>query len=451
MSDQTAEMQNSLDILADLIKIARRKGAETADAVRLQGSSVQVSVRQGETEEVERSEAHDLGLRVLIGKKQAFVSSNDARPVVLEELADRAIAMARNMPEDKYCGLADPAKLARDIPDLDLFDKTSLTADDLVISANEAEAAALAVKGVTNSEGASASSGRVSVALATSDGFSGAYSSSNFSVVASVIAGEGLGMERDYDFDSRHYHADMMPAADIGRSAGERAVKRLSPRKMPSGKVPVVFSKRVSASLLGHLASAISGGAIARGSSFLQDSLDKRIFAKGIRVIDDPHRKRGAASKPFDGEGVANGRLDLVDDGILRSWILNTATAKQLGLETNGRATRGTASPPGASTTNLYMEAGTTTLKELISDIKSGFYVTDLIGFGVNEITGDYSRGASGFWIENGEIAHPVSELTIAGNLRGMFENLTPADDLEFRRGTNAPSLRIEGMTVAGT
>jgi PmbA protein len=220
---------------------------------------------------------------------------------------------------------------------------------------------------------------------------------------------------------------------------------------MPSGKVPVVFSKRVSASLLGHLASAISGGAIARGSSFLQDSLDKRIFAKGIRVIDDPHRKRGAASKPFDGEGVANGRLDLVDDGILRSWILNTATAKQLGLETNGRATRGTASPPGASTTNLYMEAGTTTLKELISDIKSGFYVTDLIGFGVNEITGDYSRGASGFWIENGEIAHPVSELTIAGNLRGMFENLTPADDLEFRRGTNAPSLRIEGMTVAGT
>ena len=451
MSDQTAEMQNSLDILADLIKIARRKGAETADAVRLQGSSVQVSVRQGETEEVERSEAHDLGLRVLIGKKQAFVSSNDARPVVLEELADRAIAMARNMPEDKYCGLADPAKLARDIPDLDLFDKTSLTADDLVISANEAEAAALAVKGVTNSEGASASSGRVSVALATSDGFSGAYSSSNFSVVASVIAGEGLGMERDYDFDSRHYHADMMPAADIGRSAGERAVKRLSPRKMPSGKVPVVFSKRVSASLLGHLASAISGGAIARGSSFLQDSLDKRIFAKGIRVIDDPHRKRGAASKPFDGEGVANGRLDLVEDGILRSWILNTATAKQLGLETNGRATRGTASPPGASTTNLYMEVGTATLKELISDIKSGFYVTDLIGFGVNEITGDYSRGASGFWIENGEIAHPVSELTIAGNLRGMFENLTPADDLEFRRGTNAPSLRIEGMTVAGT
>ncbi len=451
MSDQTAEMQNSLDILADLIKIARRKGAEAADAVRLQGSSIQVSVRQGETEEVERSEAHDLGLRVLIGKKQAFVSSNDARPVVLEELADRAIAMARNMPEDKYCGLADPAKLARDIPDLDLFDKASLMADDLIISANEAEAAALAVKGVTNSEGASASSGRVSIALATSEGFSGAYSSSNFSVVASVIAGEGLGMERDYDFDSRHYHADMMPAADIGRSAGERAVKRLSPRKMPSGKVPVVFSKRVSASLLGHLASAISGGAIARGSSFLQDSLDKRIFAKGIRVIDDPHRKRGAASKPFDGEGVANGRLDLVEDGILRSWILNTATAKQLGLETNGRATRGTASPPGASTTNLYMEVGTATLKELISDIKSGFYVTDLIGFGVNEITGDYSRGASGFWIENGEIVHPVSELTIAGNLRGMFENLTPADDLEFRRGTNAPSLRIEGMTVAGT
>ncbi len=451
MSEQTAELDKSLDILTDLIAIARRKGAEAADAVRLQGSSLQVSIRQGETEEIERSEAHDLGLRVLIGKKQAFVSSNDTRPELLEELADRAIAMARNMPDDKFCGLADPDLLAREIPDLDLFDQTTLAADELVQAAKATENAALAVRGVTNSEGASASSGRMSIALATSDGFSHAYRTSNFSLSASVIAGENLGMERDYEFDSRHFHTDMMTPEEIGRTAGERAVARLNPRKMQSGKYPIVFSTRVSASILGHLAGAVSGSAIARGASFLQDAMETRIFKDGIRVVDDPHRLRGAGSKPFDGEGVANPRLDLVEDGILRSWILNSATAKQLGLITNGRATRGTASPPGVGTTNLYMEAGSLSFRDLISDIKSGFYVTSLIGFGVNQITGDYSRGASGFWIENGEIAYPVSELTVAGNLRDMFLELTPADDLEFRRATNAPSLRIDGMTVAGT
>src|SRR5690606_34255743 len=427
MSEQTAELDKSLDILTDLIAIARRKGAEAADAVRLQGSSLQVSIRQGETEEIERSEAHDLGLRVLIGKKQAFVSSNDTRPELLEELADRAIAMARNMPDDKFCGLADPGLLAREIPDLDLFDQTTLAADELVQAAKATENAALAVRGVTNSEGASASSGRMSIALATSDGFSHAYRTSNFSLSASVIAGENLGMERDYEFDSRHFHVDIMTPEEIGRTAGERAVARLNPRKMQSGKYPIVFSTRVSASILGHLAGAVSGSAIARGASFLQDAMETRIFKDGIRVVDDPHRLRGAGSKPFDGEGVANPRLDLVEDGILRSWILNSATAKQLGLITNGRATRGTASPPGVGTTNLYMEAGLLSFRDLISDIKSGFYVTSLIGFGVNQITGDYSRGASGFWIENGEIAYPVSELTVAGNLRDMFLELTPA------------------------
>ena len=451
MSEHTIDAQNSLNILDDLIAIALRKGAEAADAVRIQGTSINVSVRQGETEEIERSEAHDLGLRVLIGKQQAFVSSNDAKPEVLEELVDRAMAMARNMPEEKFCGLADPDDLATEFADLDLYDKTALSPEDLVQTAKTAEQAALAVKGVTNSEGGGASSGRASIALVTSGGFKGAYSSSSYSISASVIAGEGQGMERDYDYDSHHHFADLRSAEEIGRKAGERAVKLLNPRKMPSGQVPVVFSNRVSASILGHFSGAISGAAIARGTSFLKDRMGEQVFPDNIRIIDDPHRPRGAASKPFDGEGVVNKRLDLVKGGTLQSWILNTSSAKQLGLRTNGRATRGTASPPGSGTTNLYMEAGNLSLEELIGDIKSGLFITSLIGFGVNAITGDYSRGASGFWIENGEMAFPVSELTIAGNLNDMFMKLTPADDLEFRQGTNAPSLRIDGMMVAGT
>ncbi len=451
MSKQTADEQNSLNILDDLIAMALRKGAEAADAVRIQGTSVNVSVRQGETEEVERSEAHDLGLRVLIGKQQAFVSSNDTKPEVLESLVDRALAMAHSMPEDEYCGLADSDLLAQKVLDLDLYDDSTLTPDELVGIAKEAEEAALAVSGVTNSEGGGASTGQASIALATSSGFRGAYSSSSFSVSASVIAGEGQGMERDYDYDSRHFYADMKSPTEIGRNAGERAVKLLNPRKMPSGPFPVVFSNRVSGSLLGHFAGAISGASVARGTSFLKDQLGEQIFSSDISIVDDPHRRRGAASKPFDGEGIANNRLDLIQDGILQCWILNSASARQLNLETNGRATRGTASPPGSGTTNLYMEAGKSSVSELISDIKSGLYITSLIGFGVNGLTGDYSRGASGFWIEDGEIAFSVSELTIAGNLRDMFLNLTPADDLEFRQGTNAPSIRIEGMMVAGT
>ena len=410
-----------------------------------------MSVRQGETEEIERSEAHDLGLRVLIGKQQAFVSSNDAKPEVLEELVDRALAMAQNMPEEKFCGLADPVDLATEFANLDLYDKTTLSPEDLTRIAKTTEQAALEVDGVTNSEGGGASSGRASIALVTSDGFKGAYSSSSFSISASVIAGEGQRMERDYDYDSHHHFSDLRSPEEIGRKAGERAVKLLNPRKMPSGQVPVVFSNRVSASILGHFSGAISGAAIARGTSFLKDRMGEQVFPNNIRIIDDPHRPRGAASKPFDGEGVVNNQLDLVEDGKLQSWILNTSSAKQLGLRTNGRATRGTASPPGSGTTNLYMEAGNLPLEGLISDIRSGLYITSLIGFGVNAITGDYSRGASGFWIENGEIAFPVSELTIAGNLNDMFLKLTPANDLEFRQGTNAPSLRIDGMMVAGT
>ncbi|GLQ05660.1 TldD/PmbA family protein [Sneathiella chinensis] len=451
MTDYSKNEQNSLNILDELISKARAKGADAADAVRVQGISTGISWRLGDVEEVERSEAHDLGLRVLFGKKQAFVSSNDTKPELLDELVDRAVSMARNMPEDDYCGLADPALLARSIPDLDLYDPQELSNETLIDMARTAEETALSIDGVTNSEGSSASFGHSSIALATSGGFTGAYSSSNFSAGVSVIAGEGTKMERDHDYDSKRHFADLRNIEEIGRTAGERAVSNLNPRKMPSGKVPVVFSDRVSSSLLGHFAGAISGAAVARGTSFLKDSMGETIFNPAINIVDDPHRIRGAASKPFDGEGVANDRLDLVKEGALQCWILNSASARQLNLTSNGRASRGTASPPGSSTTNLYMEAGDISLADMIKDIKSGLYITSLIGFGVNGVTGDYSRGASGFWIEDGEIAFPVSELTVAGNLKDMFLNLTPADDLTFRFGTNAPSLRIDGMMVAGT
>ncbi|MEH6402254.1 MAG: TldD/PmbA family protein [Sneathiella sp.] len=451
MADYKANEQNSLNILDDLIKKARSKGADAADAVRVQGTSTNVSYRLGAIEEIERSEAHDLGLRVLIGKQQAFVSSNDTDEGVLDQLVDRAIDMAKNMPEDQYCGLADTALLATSIPELDLYDATEISADELADRAKQAEEAALQVEGITNSEGASASFGHSSIALATSGGFRGSYSSSSHSVGLSVIAGEGTGMERDYDFDSRRHFEDLRTPADIGTVAGERTVKNLNPRKMPSASVPVIFSNRVSNSIIGHFAGSVSGASVARGTSFLKDHMDKAVFADGINIVDDPHRIRGAGSKPFDGEGVANQRLNLIENGSLTSWILNSSTAEQLGLTSNGRASRGTASPPGSSTTNLYMEAGTISLADMIKDIKSGLFVTSLIGMGVNGVTGDYSRGASGFWIENGEICFPVSELTIASNLVDMFKNITAADDLEFKFGTNAPSLRIEGMMVAGT
>lgn len=451
MSDHKANEQNSLNVLEDLVSKALAKGAEGVDAVRIQGASTSVSYRLGEIEEVERSEAHDLGLRVLIGKQQAFVSSNDTKPELLDELVERAIAMAKNMPEDPYCSLADPDLLTTKIPELDLYDGTTRTAEELAESAAATEEAARAVPGIQNSEGASASYGHSSVALASSNGFRGTYSGSSYSVGVSVIAGEGTGMERDYDYDSKRHFEDLKSAAEVGKSAGERAIANLNSRKMPSAHVPVIYSTRVSSSIIGHLAGAISGAAVARGTSFLKDHMDKAVFADHINIVDDPHRIRGAASKAFDGEGVKNGRLDLIEGGRLTSWILNTASAKQLGLQSNGRATRGTSSPPGSGTTNLYMQAGDLSLKEMIKDIKSGLYITSLIGFGVNGVTGDYSRGASGFWIEDGEIVFPVSGLTVAGNLKDMFLNLTPADDLEFRFGTNAPSLRIEGMMVAGT
>ena len=441
---------SGLDLIQDLIARALKRGADAADALIVSGTSLSASYRMGKLEDVERSEGRDLGLRVLIGKRQAIVSSTDHSPATLEALIDRAIAIAKIAPEDKYCGLADPALLARQIPDLDLDDGSDVGSEALAERAREAEEAALSVAGVTNSGGAGASFGRSHVALATSTGFAGSYSGTSHSVSCSVIAGEGNAMERDYEFSSCRY-LDHLEAADaVGRAAGERAVRRLKPRKIKSQSVPVVYDPRVSNGLVGHFAGAISGSSIARGTSFLKDRLGKQIFKSGVRIIDDPLRPQGLRSKPFDGEGLATERLDLVADGALQCWILDSATARQLNLQSNGRAARGTGGTPSPSTTNLYLAPGGASPEALIADIAAGFYVTELIGMGVNGVTGDYSRGAAGFWIENGQITHPVSEVTVAGNLKDMFLHLDAANDLTFKYGTNAPTVRIEGMTVAG-
>jgi PmbA protein len=443
-------MTDSLDILDDMFARAKAAGADAADGHHVQSTSLSTTQRMGAREDLERSESLDMSLRVFIGQRQACIASSDLSPLAIEELVARAIAMAKAVPENPYCGLADPRRLASEFPELDLVDDYEPDAEELYGLAAAAEDAALAVPGVTNSEGGGAGWSRSAVTVATSHGFSGAYSGSSFSVSASVIAGEGGAMERDYDYSSVRHRADLRPPEDIGRDAGRRAVKRLNPRQVETASVPVIYDPRVSGGLIGHFSGAISGVAVARGTSFLKDRLGQQVFAEGIDIIDDPHRVRGLSSKPFDGEGVANAALELCKNGVLQTWVMDTASAKQLGLETSGRASRGGASPPHPATTNLYMAPGALSPADLMGDIKSGFYVTELIGFGVNGITGDYSRGAAGFWIEDGEIAYAVSEMTVAGNLKDMFMNLTPADDLEFKYGTNAPTVRIEGMTVAG-
>ncbi len=450
MSDLKAAETKALDLLHDLLARAKAGGADAADAVLFESVSLGASCRLGKPEDLERAESRDLGLRVLVGKRQAFVSSNDWAPAMRAELVERALAMARLAPEDPHCGLADPALLAKDLADLDLSDTAEPDGDALVATARLAEDAGRAVKGVTNSEGGQAGWGHASVALATSGGYSGAYSSTSHSVSCSVIAGSDGGMERDYDYSAARHLADLEDAAEIGRRAGERAVKRLNPRKVKSAQIPVVYDPRVSNGLVRHFATAINGQAVARGTSFLKDAMGTQVFADGITITDDPHRPRGLRSKPVDGEGVANRPYDLVADGRLTTWMLDTASASQLGLASTGHAARGTASPPSPATTNLYMAAGDVSPQAMIADIEEGFYVTELIGFGISMVTGDYSRGAAGFWIENGEIAYPVSELTVAGNLADMFRNLTPADDLVFRYGTDAPTIRVDGLTVAG-
>ncbi len=439
-----------LDTLDGLIAKARAAGADAADAVAVESVSLSHACRLGAPEHVERSESADLGLRVFVGQRQAIVSSSDQSADAITELVERAVAMARAVPEDSYIGLAAPELLAGEIADLDMCDAVEPTAETLVRLTAEAEDSARQVPGITNSEGAEASWSRTVFAMAASNGFAQSYASSRHSLSVSVIAGEGTNMERDYDYATTVHAGDLDDPAQLGLSAGEKAVARLNPRKVETAAVPVVYDPRVSGSILGHLSSAINGASVARGTSFLKDKLGETIFPTAVRIVDDPLRRRGLRSHPFDGEGVGVAKRNIVEDGRLTTWILDLRSSRQLDMTTTGHASRGISSPPSPSASNLYMEPGAVSPENLIADIKSGFYISELIGFGVDGITGDYSRGASGMWIENGELAYPVSEVTIAGNLNDMFANLAAADDLNFRYGTNAPTLRIEGMTVAG-
>lgn len=440
---------NQFDLLADLIAKARAAGADAADALLVSGTAVSVQRRLGRTEHLERSEGRDLGLRVFVGRRSAIVSSTAVDPAGFAALAERAVAMARVVPEDPYAGLAEEARAVDSTP-LDLCDPAEPDAEALIARATAAEEAALAVPGVTNSEGADAGFGRTRVVLVTSAGFVGEAERTSHSVSATALTGAGTAMQRDYDYHSAVHLADLEDATEIGRSAGERAVSRLNPVRPKTAKLPVVYDPRVASSLLGHLAGAINGASVARGTTFLKDKLGSRIFPADIDIIDDPLRHRGLRSRAFDGEGVPTATRSLVANGVLASWLLDTRSARQLGLRTTAHAARGTGGPPSPAPTNLYLRPGPLSPAALMSDIAEGLYVTELMGMGVNGITGDYSRGAAGFMIRNGAIAEPVAEITIAGNLLEMFAHLIPADDLRFRRGTDAPTIRIEGMTMAG-
>ena len=436
-----------LDRVTSLVEAAKRAGADAADAVVMRSRSSSVSVRLGKVEGTESAESDDMSLRVFVGRRVASVSATTSSdPAVL---AERAVAMAKASPKDPYQGLADRHRLAREVADLDLVDPTEVSAERLKEDALAAEDAALAVSGVTNSSGAGASAGTGGLVLATSDGFVGEYSATRFGRSVSVIAGEGTKMERDYDYSSRLHFADLDTPEKLGRTAGERAVKRLNPRRVKTGVFPVIYDPRVARGIAGHIASAINGAAVARKTTFLREMMGKKVAAENITVTDDPFRRRGSNSRPFDGEGIAGVPLVPVEKGVLTTWLLSSSVARELGLETNGRGVRASSSV-NPSCTNLAIEPGESSPEDMLASVKSGFYVTELFGHGVDLVTGDYSRGASGFWIENGAIAYPVSEITIASNLKDMFLRMTPASDLDRNYGIAAPTLLIEGMTIAG-
>ncbi|CAN7507686.1 metalloprotease PmbA [Brucella sp. NBRC 12952] len=436
-----------VDRAAQLVAAAKRAGADHADAVVIRARSVSVSVRLGKVEGTESSESDDFSLRVFVGRRIASVSANAGSDP--DRLAERAVAMAKVAPEDPFEQLADPSLLVTQPRDLDLFDATQIDTARLTADALATEEAARAVAGVTNSGGAGASSSMGGLVLVTSSGFAGEYAATRFGRSVSAIAGEGTKMERDYDFSSRLHFADLDTPENIGRRAGERAVRRLGARQAKTGPVNVVFDPRLARGIAAHLASAINGASVARKTSFLRDSLGKQILKSGISVTDNPLRVRGSSSRPFDGEGIEGQPLTMVEDGVLNHWLLSGSSARELGLVGNGRGVRSGSGVSPAST-NFAIEPGSETPEDLIRSLRTGFYVTEVFGQGVDMITGQYSRGASGFWIENGELAYPVSEVTIASNLKDMFLNMTPASDIDRNFGMTAPTLVIEGMTLAG-
>ena len=440
------------DLTQALLDAAKRAGAEQADAIAVSSRDVSVSVREGALEEAEGAESTDYGLRVLIGQRQACVSASDPAPDVITELAERAVAMANAAPEDPWCGLADGADLAdpSNAPDLELVDAAeTLSPDALRDMALTAEAAATEVDGVSQVESAGAGWRRSSVMLAMSNGFQGGYERSSTSCSVSAVAGTGLGMETDYDFASRVWAADLPDPAEIGASAGRRAAERLNPGKAKTGAFPVLFHNRVSGGLVGHIMGALSGSAVARGSSWLSERMDQLIIPESFTLTDDPHRVRGAASRPFDGEGMAIAPRVLIENGVLRGWQMDTATARQLGLKAPGGGRRGVSSPPSPGSPNLTLTEGDRSFEDMVRDMGEGLIVTSLIGSSINPNTGAYSRGASGFWVENGQISHPVNELTIAGSLPDFLMTMTPANDADHSKSLIAPSLLVEGLTVA--
>jgi Predicted Zn-dependent proteases and their inactivated homologs len=443
--------EQASDRTQDLVARARRAGADAADVVFGSNSSESIQIRLGKLEDVERSESEHISLRVFVGQRSASIGSSDLSVPALEEMVARAIDMARAAPEDAFAGLAPDEMLMSGLaPDLDLVDPAEQSPHDLRALAEEAEDAARAVDGVTNSDGASASSGSGIFALATSHGFAGAYASTSHSLSVSVVGGEGAGKQRDNAWRTAHHLEDLPAAAEIGLLAGERTVARLGSKRMKSGPMPVIFDPRVAGSLIGHLIGAMSGSSIARRSSFLLDRLGEQIFLPGTLIVEDPYRARGLRSRPFDGEGLPPAGGNLVEDGRITGWLVDSAAGRQLGLAPTGHASRNGGGAPGVSVGNLHLAAGSLSPAELMADIGDGVYVTELIGQGVNGVTGDYSRGATGFRIANGKLAGPISEFTIAGNLLAMFARLTPASDLEWYRPINVPTLRIDGMTVAG-
>ncbi|MDQ1080104.1 TldD/PmbA family protein [Pseudoroseomonas cervicalis] len=439
---------NRLDRLDALLAAARAAGAEAADALLATGASLSVQRRLGQVEHLERSEGLDLGLRVFVGRRQAIVSATDADPRGFQALAERAVAMARAVPEDEFGGLGEHHAYAP--VDLELNDLAEPDADALLARAALAEEAALSHAGIASVE-AEAGFSRSEIALATSHGFRGEYARSGHSISVTAVAGQGTGMERDYDYSSAVHLADLEEAAGLGHAAASRALRRLNPARPTTAKRSVVYDPRVAASLLGHLVGALDGASVARGTSFLRDRMGQAVLAPGLAVRDDPRRRRGLRSRPFDGEGMPTAPLALVEDGVLASWVLDARSARQLGLRSTGHASRGVSGPPSPATTNLWLEGGQGTPQALMADIAEGIYVTEMIGMGVNGVTGDYSRGAAGFMIRGGEIAEPVSGITIAGNLKDMLLRLRAAGDLTFRRGMDAPTLRIDDLTVAGS